>query len=51
MNGAIALAPPNTIKMPNINKTIITGANQNFLRSRKKRKRSLRKYMIKIFNY
>jgi hypothetical protein len=46
MNGAMALPPPNTIKMPNNSKTIITGANQNFLRSFIKSQRSLKMSII-----
>ena len=46
MKGAKALLPPKTINKPNSNKTIITGANQNFFRSFKKNQMSFMKSII-----
>lgn len=48
MNGAMDDPPPITIKNPRSNKTTITGANQNFLRSFIKPHKSLSKSISKF---
>ena len=51
MNGAMALPAPNTINIANNSNIIITGANQNFLRSFIKSQRSFKNSILFHINY